>query len=667
MNKKHTIPKELCVFVFFCPCLSVSGLENFSALKYIGIYTMKRSSVSNETRSESKEGVKMNEKKKMDTEVFFDKAYALIRKAKRKVEKIFLICKADLAKKEAKRDFELYEKLAEKHKDDMIWTPRNFEDTWISEEDSELDDLYLDEPFEKKNESEEAMLVSEKGLPIMLIPKKKLTPMERISFDREHRVESVYELVNLPLEIDEISIPCRIPFEHKDTDCELILDKNTALYSEEGIPNKVIIRRPEVYYRLLTDSERFPCECLCVVDEKTLALFKPFKDLREKAEQIAVFCRLARAQKEFVVSMANRPIQKDEDHSDAYAPIRDLDALEMMYEVCKHTYEPSVRSRIESLKAQLEHLHGSERADLINQLALSVAIDTQPHPRPKRTYEECMAIMDKHIYGLKDVKERIVEFIITLQETGSSFFVMLLVGPYGVGKTSLVVAVSECLWNMPILQIDCAGSDILKIKGLWKSYGGAKSGEVVDGFFDRGKTEQLILLDEIDKMEPGRDGDPRGAFIKPLGPQRKFYDEYLAGDIDVSASKFIATANDISKIPGYILSRFENCVFQIDPYTEEEKIEIAQKHLIPKILTSEFNLTEKDCFFEEEALKVMIRNFCEDEGVRDLSGNIKILLRKIITQKSRGFFNWPFSVTAEYVRTNLKKNGHKSPMKKVGY
>lgn len=555
---------------------------------------------------------------------------------------------------------------------DIVKLEKEIDDIWLSDPtDSRKYTAFLEGDTEAKDSAEvETTSSPTKGLPIKLINKKdKNDPLSMIEFRHNHPVEDVYEYVNLSLAVNNISKSCKIPFEHLDTECELIINKKTVMIASDAEASNIIIKRPDVYYRSETDPERFPCECLCIVDDKTFELFRTFEDLEEKAEQIVVFSRLSRKQREFVFSMSNRPIQKDEGQNgeeDVFTPIRDIDSLEMMYEVCKYTYKPSVRSRIESLKAQLRHTHGSDKTDLINQLAFAIAIDTESSKRPKRTYEECMAIMDKHTYGLREIKENIVEFIIAMQETGSSFFVLLLVGPPGVGKTSLAEGVAECMWNIPILQIDCSGADILKLKGLFKSYGGAKPGEVADGFRDEGKTDVIVLFDELDKMESGRDGDPRGALIKPLGPQRKFYDEYVADDIDVSATKFIATANDINKIPGYLLSRFENCIFEIEPYTEVEKIEIAQKHLIPKIL-SEFKLSIDDCSFDEQALKLIIHDYCDDEGVRDLSGNIKILVRKIITERSRGFIELPFCVESEYVESRLKKKTVKTKKRKMGF
>lgn len=542
-------------------------------------------------------------------------------------------------------------------------------------DDLKFSDPDLPEPFgnDEQNDPEEVEeidLSNGKGLPIKLLKAEKGNRLRWLELRKKYMAEDVYESVHFPLSTKNIPQNTAIPFEHMETPCNLIFNEKTTIVSSGGEVSELIIKRPLVYYRFESEPERFPCECLCAVDRKNYELFLPFENLEKRADRIATFAKLSGAQREFIFKMANRPIQADEDKrssAEAFSPIRDISSLEMMYEICKHTYQPAVRARIESLKAQLQNAHGADRMDLINQLGFAIGIDTQARKRPKRTYEECMAIMDKHIYGLREVKENVVEFIIAMQESGAASFRMLLVGPPGVGKTSFTDAIAECLGDdMPILHIDCSGVNTITMAGLIKSYSGAKAGKVMDGFFGLGQTDVLALFDELDKMAADKDGDPYGALIKPLGPQKKFYDEYVADDTDVSATKFIATANDISKIPGYILSRFENNIFYLNAYSKEEKLEIAQKHILPKKF-SEFNLKPEDCVFGQDALEGIIDRYCSDEGVRELEGNVTLLMRKIITEQSRGLISFPFHVDFEYVESHLKKKSVGEPKRKVGY
>ena len=156
-----------------------------------------------------------------------------------------------------------------------------------------------------------------------------------------------------------------------------------------------------------------------------------------------------------------------------------------------------------------------------------------------------------------------------------------------------------------------------------------------------------------------------GVLIKPLGPQRKYYDEYIIGDIDVSVTKFIATANDINKIPGYILSRFESNIFTILHCTVDEKAEIARNHIIPKKLSA-FNLSSDDVAFSDEALYAIAKGYCSDAGPRELSGHITNLIRKVITEWSREIAEKSLCIDEIYLHEHLVSYKPK-PSRRIGF
>jgi len=521
------------------------------------------------------------------------------------------------------------------------------------------------DPCIGQNVAAEVETISTKGLPIKYVKKKK-SEVTLLEQKHNYPTEDVFECVKVFVSVKEIEPEYKLPFKHLDTNCELIFTKNTSVVCEGAAEFNVIISRPNVYYRFEGDSELFPCECLCVVEDSIYKIFEAkYKNIEERARKISIFSKLSKPQKDFLLTMAARPIQEEEAVAvEEFTPIQDLSSIEMMYEICKETYKPAVRARIEYLKAQLSNTMGSDRTDLINQMAFAVGIDTESREHPKRTYEEFMAILDKHIYGLQEVKENIVEFLIAMLESGTSYFLMLLVGPPGVGKSSIVEGVSECL-GAPLGIVGCHGTDYVTASGLRSSYGGAKEGKVASEFMRFGSTDIVLLVDELDKMEKGNGMDPYSSFINTFGPQHKCFDEYVASDIDVSATKFIATANDVSKIPNYILSRFENNIFYIGEYNEDEKVEIAQNHIVPGVL-NEHKINAEDCVFEEEALRFIIREYCDEEGVRELKGNVVLLIRKILTEHSRGFLEFPLCVDCDFVKSHLRKK-QKEQKRRIGF
>lgn len=522
-------------------------------------------------------------------------------------------------------------------------------------------DLYalIEDAVDMINETEGVSVKAEEAesgeLPIIRVNKRRdeVTRMDMMVGSRE--TKAIYEIADIKFCENVVRALGRIPFIYKNTKCELIVDDETVFLANSGSLSKVIIRRESRYVKYLDDPDQYPLHCLCFADDYYFSVFDDIREIEGKANAMKTFSRLSSYQQDFVISMSERPkIYESTGNSDAsegYSPIRDEKALKMMYQLCRSTYKPSVRARADSLFEQLSRTHGMDHMNLLNQIAYTVGIDTRSFPQNRKTFDEIIEIMDKHIYGMSDLKVAIAEFIIAMQHSGDPYCAILLVGPPGVGKTSVSNAIVECL-GIPLVHIDCSGVDIITMSGLIKAYSGAKASKVMDAFYEVGRTDVVLLFDEIDKMEKGKDGDPYGALIKPLGPQRKYYDEYVAGDTDVSATKFIATANDIKKIPGYILSRFEGNVFEIAPYTVEEKVEIARNHIVPKKLAA-FNISSGDIEFSDDALYAIAKEYCNDEGAREISGYITNLIRKVITEWSRGIAEKPILVDEEYVHSHI--------------
>lgn len=246
-------------------------------------------------------------------------------------------------------------------------------------------------------------------------------------------------------------------------------------------------------------------------------------------------------------------------------------------------------------------------------------------------FKQVKAKLNESHYGLEKVKTRIIEFLAVKKMTNNLRSpIICLVGPPGVGKTSLAFSIAQAI-NRNFVKMSVGGvNDESEITGHRRTYLGANPGRIIQSMKKAKSSNPVFLIDEIDKMTKDIKGDPASALLEVLDPeQNKFFsDNYIEEDVDLSQVMFIATANYEDNIPEALKDRLE--IVQLSSYTEYEKQDIAKKHLIPK-MCKEHGINEKHINFTDEVILTIIRNYTKEAGVRELERQIASVIRKVVT------------------------------------
>ncbi|KAJ8088265.1 ATP-dependent Lon protease pim1 [Marasmius tenuissimus] len=250
------------------------------------------------------------------------------------------------------------------------------------------------------------------------------------------------------------------------------------------------------------------------------------------------------------------------------------------------------------------------------------------HSTENYNIQHAQTVLDEDHYGLKDVKDRILEFLAVGKLRGSvQGKIICLAGPPGVGKTSIGKSISRAL-NRQFFRFSVGGlTDVAEIKGHRRTYVGALPGKIIQALKRVGTENPLVLIDEVDKIGRGHNGDPSSALLEMLDPEQNnsFLDHYMDVPVDLSRVLFVCTANNLSTIPAPLLDRME--VLEVSGYVSEEKAVIADKYLGPQAKEAS-GLKDADVLLQPDTVDMLIKYYCRESGVRNLKKHIEKIYRK---------------------------------------
>ncbi len=358
--------------------------------------------------------------------------------------------------------------------------------------------------------------------------------------------------------------------------------------------------------------------------ESEIGVLQVEKKIRNRVKR-----QMEKTQREYYLNEQMKAIQKElgegEDGRDESAE------LEEKIEQTKLSKEAKEKCLAELKKLKSMSPMSAEATVVRNYLDWMLSIPWKKRSRIKKDIREAQEILDKDHYGLEKVKERILEYLAVQQRTKKlKGPILCLVGPPGVGKTSLGKSIARST-GRNFVRMSLGGvRDESEIRGHRRTYIGSMPGKVVQGMKKAKSSNPLFLLDEVDKMGNDWRGDPASALLEVLDPEQNstFNDHYLEVDYDLSDVMFVTTANTMN-MPGPLLDRME--IIRLAGYTEQEKVEIAKRHLIPKQVEAH-GLKAEEWTISDSAISDIIRYYTRESGVRNLERELANLTRKAIKE-----------------------------------
>ncbi len=447
----------------------------------------------------------------------------------------------------------------------------------------------------------------------------------------EAEVERIREQVGAEEEIEALSRSAVTQFEsyvklNKKISPEVLgTVSQISDYSKlaDTVASHLAIKIPDKQdiLEISTVSERL--EKVYAMMESEISVLQVEKKIRSRVKR-----QMEKTQREYYLNEQMKAIQKELGDGEERD---DIAEFEEKIEATKLTKEARDKALAEVKKLRQMSPMSAEATVVRNYLDWLLSIPWGKPGKIKKDLVEAQGVLDEDHYGLEKVKERIVEYLAVQQRTSKlKGPILCLVGPPGVGKTSLGKSIARAT-GREFVRMSLGGvRDEAEIRGHRRTYIGSMPGKVIQSMKKAKKSNPLFLLDEIDKMGSDFRGDPAAALLEVLDPEQNatFNDHYLEVDYDLSSVMFVTTANTLN-IPPALMDRME--IIRIAGYTETEKAEIARRHLIPEAITGH-GLEPGEWVLEDSALMELLRRYTREAGVRSLEREISKLARKAVKE-----------------------------------
>jgi ATP-dependent Lon protease len=391
----------------------------------------------------------------------------------------------------------------------------------------------------------------------------------------------------------------------------------------DTVASHLAVKIPDKQLILETPSVTERLEKVLGLMESEISVLQVEKRIRTRVKR-----QMEKTQREYYLNEQMKAIQKelgDEEGKDELAEIEDK------IKKTKLSKEAREKATHELKKLRQMSPMSAEATVVRNYLDWLLSIPWNKKSKVKKDLQHAQEILDNDHFGLEKVKERIVEYLAVQQRANKlTGPILCLVGPPGVGKTSLGKSIARAT-GRDFVRVSLGGvRDEAEIRGHRRTYIGSMPGKIIQSMRKAKSSNPLFLLDEVDKMGADFRGDPSSALLEVLDPEQNhtFNDHYLEVDYDLSNVMFITTANTLN-IPPPLMDRME--IIRIAGYTEDEKVEIARKHLIPHAI-AKHGLDAKEWAIDDEALLLLIRRYTREAGVRNLERELSTLIRKAVKE-----------------------------------